>query len=73
MLASPTSNYHSKPDQSESKLFTASFNLSKTKRVPRVAKYFVPENDINRDVITAHICRYLENDALVRLGRYQVS
>ena len=35
-------------------------------------KYFVPRDGIDREVISADICRYLGNDALVRPGHYEV-
>jgi hypothetical protein len=38
----------------------------------RTNEYFVPKNGIDREVITADICRYLGNDALVRPGTYEV-
>jgi len=38
----------------------------------RTNEYFVPKDGIDREVITADICRYVGNDALVRLGNYQV-
>jgi hypothetical protein len=38
----------------------------------RVNEYFVPRDGIDREVITADICRYLGNDALVRPGTYEV-
>ncbi|KAF3768674.1 hypothetical protein M406DRAFT_327094 [Cryphonectria parasitica EP155] len=34
-------------------------------------EYFVPRDGIDREVITADICRYLGNDALVRPGTYE--
>ncbi|KAM0325077.1 hypothetical protein ACHAQA_007616 [Verticillium albo-atrum] len=37
----------------------------------RSNEYFVPRDGIDREVITADICRYLGNDALVRPGHYQ--
>ncbi|KAF3760124.1 putative Hkr1 [Cryphonectria parasitica EP155] len=37
---------------------------------PRQNEYFVPRDGIDREVITADICRYLGNDALVRPGNY---
>ncbi|PSS03285.1 hypothetical protein BD289DRAFT_220579 [Coniella lustricola] len=37
---------------------------------PRQNEYFVPRDGIDREVITADICRYLGNDALVRPGTY---
>lgn len=40
---------------------------------PRQNEYFVPRDGIDREVITADICRYLGNDALVRPGTYDVS
>lgn len=40
--------------------------------VPRQNEYFVPRDGIDREVITADICRYLGNDALVRPGTYEV-
>ena len=38
----------------------------------RMNEYFVPEDGIDREVITADICRYLGSDALVRPGTYEV-
>lgn len=38
----------------------------------RTNEYFVPRDGIDREVITADICRYLGNDALVRPGTYEV-
>ena len=38
----------------------------------RQNQYFVPRDGIDREVITADICRYLGNDALVRPGTYEV-
>lgn len=38
----------------------------------RTNEYFVPKDGIDREVITADICRYLGNDALVRPGKYEV-
>jgi hypothetical protein len=38
----------------------------------RTNEYFVPKEGIDREVITADICRYLGNDALVRPGSYEV-
>lgn len=35
-------------------------------------EYFVPRDGIDREVISADICRYLGNDALVRPGHYDV-
>jgi hypothetical protein len=37
----------------------------------RMKKYFLRRDGINQDVITANICRYLGNDALVRPGTYE--
>lgn len=37
----------------------------------RTNEYFVPMDGIDREVITADICRYLGNDALVRPGKYE--
>ncbi|KAI1006986.1 hypothetical protein K3495_g1229 [Podosphaera aphanis] len=37
----------------------------------RSNEYFVPKDGIDREVITADICRYLGNDALVRPGSYE--
>ncbi|KAJ9160857.1 hypothetical protein NKR19_g2882 [Coniochaeta hoffmannii] len=37
----------------------------------RQNEYFVPRDGIDREVITADICRYLGNDALVRPGTYE--
>ena len=38
----------------------------------RTNEYFVPKDGIDREVITADICGYLGNDALVRPGNYEV-
>ena len=38
----------------------------------RTNEYFVPKDGIDREVITADICRYLGNDAIVRPGNYEV-
>ena len=35
-------------------------------------QYFVPGEGIRREVITADICKYLDNDATVKPGTYQV-
>ncbi|KAI1851262.1 hypothetical protein JX265_001622 [Neoarthrinium moseri] len=37
----------------------------------RQNEYFVPRDGIDREVITADVCRYLGNDALVRPGVYE--
>lgn len=37
----------------------------------RQNEYFIPRDGIDREVITADICRYLGNDALVRPGNYE--
>lgn len=37
----------------------------------RTHEYFVPRDGIDREVISADICRYLGNDALVRPGNYE--
>ncbi|OAR02171.1 hypothetical protein LLEC1_03494 [Akanthomyces lecanii] len=37
----------------------------------RMNEYFVPRDGIDREVISADICRYLGNDALVRPGHYE--
>ncbi|KAM4064832.1 transcription factor RfeG [Hirsutella rhossiliensis] len=37
----------------------------------RQNEYFVPRDGIDREVISADICRYLGNDALVRPGQYE--
>ncbi|KAL2062351.1 hypothetical protein VTL71DRAFT_6617 [Oculimacula yallundae] len=37
----------------------------------RTNEYFVAKDGIDREVITADICRYLGNDALVRPGNYE--
>lgn len=39
--------------------------------IPRSNEYFLPDDGIDRVVITADICRYLGNDASVRPGNYQ--
>jgi hypothetical protein len=38
----------------------------------RPNEYFVPKDGIDREVITADICCYLGNEALVRPGNYEV-
>ena len=38
----------------------------------RQNRYFLPANGIARQVISADICRYLGNDALVKPGDHQV-
>jgi hypothetical protein len=38
----------------------------------RTNGYFVPKDGIDREVLTSDICRYLENDALIRPGCYEV-
>jgi hypothetical protein len=38
----------------------------------RTNEYFIPRTGIDREVLTADICRYLGNDALVRPGTYEV-
>ena len=55
-------------------------NMSRASRNPppasagtgRQNEYFVPRDGIDREVISADICRYLGNDALVRPGHYEV-
>jgi hypothetical protein len=37
----------------------------------RENEYFVPQDGIDREVITADICRYLGNDSIVRPGNYE--
>lgn len=39
----------------------------------RMNEYFVAKDGIDREVITADVCRYLGNDALVRPGVIDVS
>lgn len=34
-------------------------------------QYFVPGDGIAREVISGDICKYLDNDAVVRPGNYQ--
>ncbi|RCI13942.1 hypothetical protein L249_8184 [Ophiocordyceps polyrhachis-furcata BCC 54312] len=41
-----------------------------TQSTTRQNEYFVPRDGIDREVISADICRYLGNDALVRPGQY---
>ena len=38
----------------------------------RKNQYFVPGEGIAREVITADVCKYLDNDATVRPMNYQV-
>jgi hypothetical protein len=47
--------------------------MSGRDRSRRSNEYFVPKEGIYREVITADLCRYLGNDALVRPGNYEVS
>jgi hypothetical protein len=47
-------------------------NRERASRSTRTNEYFVPKDGIDREVITADICRYLGNDALVRPGIYEV-
>ncbi|KAK5998972.1 hypothetical protein PT974_01356 [Cladobotryum mycophilum] len=42
-----------------------------TATTTRQNEYFVPRDGIDREVISADICRYLGNDALVRPGHYE--
>lgn len=57
-----------------SKRTSSSKNTAKAETAaPRMATYFVPGAGIDREVISADICRYLGNDALVRPGVYTVS
>jgi hypothetical protein len=42
------------------------------RRAGMTNEYFIPKDGIDREVITADICRYLGNDALVRQGAYEV-
>lgn len=55
----------------------ASGNMSGSRDGPdygpgRKNQYFVPGEGIAREVITADICKYLDNDATVRPFNYQV-
>ncbi|KAF5600434.1 hypothetical protein FPANT_2390, partial [Fusarium pseudoanthophilum] len=43
----------------------------RSSRTGRQNEYFVPREGIDREVISADICRYLGNDALVRPGHYE--
>jgi len=43
----------------------------RARETARTNEYFVPRDGIDREVITADICRYLGNDALVRPGNYE--
>jgi len=38
----------------------------------RMTEYFLPRDGIDREVITADICRYLGNDTTIRPGNYEV-
>ncbi len=42
------------------------------KTLLRINEYFVPREGIDRDVISADICLYLGNNALVRPGSHEV-
>lgn len=48
----------------------AAVSMAAAQSGPRQNEYFVPRDGIDREVITADICRYLGNDALVRPGTY---
>lgn len=48
-------------------------SYSPQKKMPaRKNNYFLPGDGIRREVITADICRYLGNDALVKPGKLEV-
>ncbi|KAI5464012.1 hypothetical protein BGZ63DRAFT_411859 [Mariannaea sp. PMI_226] len=49
----------------------SSRNPPPTTGATRQNEYFVPRDGIDREVISADICRYLGNDALVRPGHYE--
>ncbi|KAJ4026966.1 hypothetical protein NW752_001925 [Fusarium irregulare] len=64
---------------SSSAVSSPHINMSRASRNPppasagtgRQNEYFVPRDGIDREVISADICRYLGNDALVRPGHYE--
>ncbi|CAN8100083.1 unnamed protein product [Discula destructiva] len=56
---------------SSSRRETTGGSTQSSSNAPRQNVYFVPRDGIDREVITADICRYLGNDALVRPGTYQ--
>jgi hypothetical protein len=60
----PTSDYRSRNLQEQRRRRAAT---------QRTNEYFVPQDGIDREIITADICRYLGNDALVRPGTYEAS
>ena len=41
--------------------------------VGRKTRFFIPGDDIDREVIQSDICRYLDHDATVKPGHFQVS
>lgn len=41
--------------------------------VGRKNQFFLPGDGIDREVIQADICKYLDNDATVRPGQYNVT
>lgn len=66
------------PSHAHTHTHTANMSRRETGGTPsnapsgRQNEYFVPRDGIDREVITADICRYLGNDALVRPGIYTV-
>ncbi|KAG9499282.1 hypothetical protein J7337_010101 [Fusarium musae] len=64
----PTS--HSMPGADETSAVPP--NEPRNSGTGRQNEYFVPREGIDREVISAEICRYLGNDALVRPGHYEL-
>jgi hypothetical protein len=60
------------PQQPMQPIYSQDVEMAPPPPPPRVNEYFVPRDGIDREVITADICRYLGNDALVRPGTYEV-
>ncbi|QPC58777.1 hypothetical protein HYE67_001008 [Fusarium culmorum] len=76
---SPLSSSSSSYQTCSSAIYSPHINMSRSSRNPAPAaagtgrqnEYFVPRDGIDREVISADICRYLGNDALVRPGHYE--
>jgi hypothetical protein len=66
-------NYPSRPDNLADTIeqFVQRYNNRAT-GTGRWNEYFLPRDGIDREVISADICRYLGNDATVRPGHYEV-
>ncbi|KAF5682705.1 hypothetical protein FCIRC_4850 [Fusarium circinatum] len=78
-LSSISSSSSSSHLTSSSAISSPHINMSRSSRnaapttsgTGRQNEYFVPRDGIDREVISADICRYLGNDALVRPGHYE--